>query len=71
MTSIEYLINQLIAPCRGIPSHIIETAKEIHKKEIVQAHADGFTEAYMGVPGRDYITGEEYYNEKYESNQGR
>ena len=33
MTSIEWLIEQLEAPCRGIPSHIIEKAKEMYEKE--------------------------------------
>ena len=34
MTSIEWLIEQLQAPCRGIPSNIIEQAKEMHKAEL-------------------------------------
>jgi hypothetical protein len=37
MTSIQWLIEQLQAPCRGIPSDIIEQAKEMHKKEIEDA----------------------------------
>jgi hypothetical protein len=38
MTSIEWLIEQLQAPCRGIPSDIIQQAKEMHKKEIIDAY---------------------------------
>jgi hypothetical protein len=35
MTSVEWLIEQLQAPCRGIPSHIIERAKEMYNQEMV------------------------------------
>ena len=31
-TAVDYLIEQLQAPCRGIPSHIIEQAKEMEKE---------------------------------------
>ena len=33
MTAVDYLIEQLQAPCRGIPSHIIEQAKEMEKQQ--------------------------------------
>ena len=33
---IEWLIEQLQAPCRGIPSNIIEQAKEMHKQEMAE-----------------------------------
>ncbi len=36
MTAIDYLIEQLQAPCRGIPNHIIEEAKRIDKERIKQ-----------------------------------
>lgn len=31
-SAVDYLIEQLQAPCRGIPSHIIEQAKEMEKE---------------------------------------
>jgi hypothetical protein len=42
-TAVDYLIEQLQAPCRGIPSHIIEQAKEMEKQqqlELIQFLAD-------------------------------
>jgi hypothetical protein len=35
-TAVEWLIGQLYAPCRGIPSHIIEQAKEMEKEQMCQ-----------------------------------
>ena len=32
-TAVEWLVEQLYAPCRGIPSHIIEKAKEMEKEQ--------------------------------------
>ena len=32
-SAVDYLIEQLQAPCRGIPSHIIEQAKQIEKEQ--------------------------------------
>lgn len=34
-TAVEWLIEQLQAPCRGIPSHIIEQAKEMEKEKMM------------------------------------
>ncbi len=36
-TAVDYLIEQLWAPCRGIPSHIIEQAKQMEKEQLVKA----------------------------------
>ena len=36
-TAVDYLVEQLQAPCRGIPSHIIEEAKRLEKKQITDA----------------------------------
>jgi hypothetical protein len=38
MTAIEWLIEQLQAPCRGIPSHIIEQAKEMEREQIIDTY---------------------------------
>lgn len=39
-TAVEWLIEQLHAPCRGIPSHIIEQAKQMDKKQHWQTWMD-------------------------------
>lgn len=40
-TSIEYIIEQLQAPCRGIPSHIIIQAKEMYYNELQEMYDEG------------------------------
>ena len=57
-TAIEWLIEQLQAPCRGIPSHIIEQAKQMEKEQINKACYDGY---YKEDEKYTY----EYYNETY------
>ena len=63
MTSIEFLIEQLWAPCRGIPSHIIEEAKEMHKQEIMDAYIDRMDCTSKEEMRR--ILGEQYYQETF------
>ena len=58
-TAIDWLVDQLQAPCRGIPSHIIEQAKEIHKKEIIEA-----AERWKGTN-----FAEQYYNETFKQDK--
>lgn len=43
-SAVKYLVTQLWAPCRGIPSNIIEEAEEIEKNqmEITENTSDGF-----------------------------
>lgn len=66
LTAVEWLIEQLQAPCRGIPSHIIEQAKQMEKEQIVKAWDDGdYAYFYSKETGRDFDNGEEYYNENY------
>jgi len=43
VTAVEWLIEQLQAPCRGIPSHIVEQAKQMHKEQIINAWLTGET----------------------------
>ncbi len=65
-TAIEWLIEQLQAPCRGIPSHIIEQAKQMEKEQLVKAWDDGdYAYFYSKETGRDFDNGEQYYNETY------
>lgn len=66
LTAVEWLIEQLQAPCRGIPSHIIEQAKQMEKEQLVKAWDDGdYAYFYSKETGRDFDNGEEYYNETY------
>lgn len=65
-TVVEWLIEQLQAPCRGIPSHIIEQAKEMFAKQIAQAWDDGnYNYFYNKKNGVDFEDGTQYYNEVY------
>ena len=43
-TAVDWLIGQLYAPCRGIPSHIIEQAKEMEKEQMIDWYATGQTD---------------------------
>ena len=63
-TAVDYIIDQLWAPCRGIPSHIIEEAKRLEKEQIMKAWYNGFDELRPFV---DYS--EEYYNKTYNQNK--
>ena len=36
-TAVDYLIEILEAPCRGIPTFVIEKAKEIYKQQLLDA----------------------------------
>jgi hypothetical protein len=61
-TAVDYLIEQLWAPCRGIPSHIIERAKQMEKEQIINAFYEGMkTNPFDPNRGR----GTMYYNETY------
>lgn len=60
MTAVDYLIEQLQAPCRGIPSHIIEQAKKMEKQQIINAHISGYDSS--GESAEDYY--QYYYGSK-------
>ena len=57
-TAVDYLIEQLQAPCRGIPSHIIEKAKQIEKEQINKACYDGYYQ-------EELYDVRNYYNDTY------
>jgi hypothetical protein len=59
-TAVEWLIEQLQAPCRTIPSHIIEQAKQIEKEQIKDAFDEGENREFYKRP-----QAEQYYNETY------
>lgn len=63
-TAVDYLIEQLQAPCRGIPSHIIERAKEIEKEQIKEIALDQVTShpRFRKIFDEQF---EQYYKEKY------
>jgi len=62
-TAVDWLIGQLYAPCRGIPSHIIEQAKEMEKEQMVNA----FEKSRLTHPmiGFKHKTFKDYYNETF------
>ncbi len=64
-TAVEWLIEQLQAPCRTIPSHIIEQAKQMEMRQ----HENTWIDSRIEIKGDDYIgkekSFEEYYNETY------
>ena len=54
-TAVEYIIEQLYAPCRGIPSHIIEKAKEMEKEQLKNVWLDGRNSRINGQDPMDQI----------------
>ena len=65
-TAVDYIIEQLWAPCRGIPSHIIEEAKRLEKDQLYHSFYAG-----GGVTSiQDYFEQfTEYYNQTYNQNK--
>ena len=66
-TAVDWLVEQLQAPCKGIPSHIIEEAKQIQRKQIIQSFRMGKQNGYESGTSENFInlTAEEYYKELY------
>ena len=64
-TAVEWLVEQLQAPCRGIPSHILEEAKQMEKEQLDKAYYKGQESKYIGGPS--YC--EQYYNETYKGGE--
>jgi len=67
ITAVEWLIEQLQAPCRGIPGHIIEQAMEMEEDQIKEAFELGELNenSYQHVGKRIHKDKEEYYNKSY------
>ena len=63
-TAIDYIVEQLWAPCRGVPSHIIEEAKKLEKKQINDAYKDGCIDTLDADYKFDF-----YYDKKYNVNK--
>jgi hypothetical protein len=65
-TAVDWLIGQLYAPCRGIPSHIIEQALEMEKEQMVNAFEESrLTHPMIGFKHETFV---EYYNETFNIN---
>ncbi len=60
-TAIDWLIGVLWAPCQGIPSDIIEQAKQMEKEQIEKAFQHSIVAMVVGK----VLSPEEYYNETY------
>lgn len=71
-TSVEWLIEQLQAPCRGIPTHIIDKANKMHQEEVEDAYNQGFRdgrEEWDILLSKDIAESKAqiYYNETFKS----
>ena len=73
-TAVDWLIGQLYAPCRGIPSHIIEQAKEMEKEKHEKFNKFLNDEKKLGIS--DLKTVERiqwyyntYFNETFNTNE--
>jgi HEPN domain-containing protein len=68
-TAVEWLVEQLQAPCRGIPSHIVDQAKEMEKEAIKQAYLSGYfngsNDTYYNVNHTEVIDAETFYQNTY------
>jgi hypothetical protein len=65
-TAIDWLIEVLWAPCQGIPSDIIEQAKQMEKEQIIDSFRNGLDD-FDDKDTFYYENGEKYYNETYRS----
>jgi hypothetical protein len=66
-TAVEYIIEQLYAPCRGIPSHIIEKAKEMEEQQHKKTAEYWANHGKLSSTDDNYkgISFEQWYNETY------
>ena len=48
-TAVEWLVEQLQAPCRGIPSHILEEAKQMEQEQIINARVEAIRDTFSTV----------------------
>ena len=62
-TAVQYIIdNYSLGKTLGEMKIILATAKEMEKQQIIKSNRDGVD---MVVNNDKFITGEQYYNEKY------
>lgn len=66
ITAVEWFVEQLQAPCRCIPSHIIDKAKEIDKQQKIDAYKHGQNNGYSYKYGCvNIISAETYYEQTF------
>lgn len=66
-SAVDYLIEQLESPCRGIPSFIIEKARGIQKEQMRLIYEGILQNVGTSIKQSDLPTFEQYYNRYYEN----
>ena len=61
-TAVQWLVEQLQAPCRGIPSHIIEQAEAMERKQSEYDFLSGYKH---GLKPMNHDVIDNYYKETY------
>jgi hypothetical protein len=61
-TAVEWLYERFLFAGYAVPAEWKEKAKEMEKQQIINANRDGVD---MVVDNKNFITGEQYYNETY------
>jgi hypothetical protein len=64
ITAVEWIIEQLQAPCRGIPSHIIDKAKEMEKEQHIKTWGNGWVNGDVNIEIYESVA-EQFYNETF------
>lgn len=72
-SAVDYLLEQLQAPCRGIPSHIIEEAKKMEEEQHIDSYNEGYRDGEIdGLNGNntakdisEFSNAKLYFHEKY------
>ncbi len=67
-TAVEFLMEKLFDPSTMVQEQIqwFEQAKDMEKEQIIDANRDGVD---MVVDKKDFISGEQYYNETFNTNK--
>lgn len=74
-SAVGWIIEQLQAPCRGIPSDIIEKAKQMEEIQHIDTYNDGYRDGEMDGPNRnenekdisEFSNAKLYFYEKFKS----
>jgi len=72
-TAVEWLVEQLQAPCRGIPSYIIEDAKQMEQDQHIDSYNEGYRDGEndgssrnnVGKDISEYSNAKLFFHEKY------
>jgi hypothetical protein len=67
-TAVEWLMDKLFDPSTMVQEQIqwFQQAKQMEKEQTINANRDGVD---MVVNKENFITGEQYYNQTYQSNK--